>query len=53
MILSTVRLMMNLEIRLTAGVTGRQGMLTSPWRLIPPLAYSEVRIRPFSDLYSL
>jgi hypothetical protein len=26
-------------------------MLTPPWHLIPPLIYSEVRVRPFSDLY--
>jgi hypothetical protein len=41
------------EIGLTAGVTGQQGMLTPPWHLIPPLIYSEVRVRPFSDLYFL
>jgi hypothetical protein len=34
-----------------AGATGRQGMLTPPWHLIPPLICSEVRVRPFSDLY--
>jgi hypothetical protein len=28
-------------------------MLTPPWHLIPPLIYSEVRVRPFSDLYFL
>jgi hypothetical protein len=27
------------------GWTGRQGMLTPPWHLIPPLIYSEVRVR--------
>jgi hypothetical protein len=43
----------NVEIGLTAGVTGQQGMLTPPWHLIPPLIYSEVRVRPFSDLYFL
>jgi hypothetical protein len=37
----------------TAGATGRQGMLTPPWHLIPPLMYSEVRVRPFSNLYFL
>jgi hypothetical protein len=37
----------------TAGATGRQGMLTHPWHKIPPLIYSEVRVRPFSDLYFL
>jgi hypothetical protein len=37
----------------TASATGRQGMLTSPWHLIPPLIYSEVRVLPFSDLYFL
>jgi hypothetical protein len=41
----------NLEKGLTAGVIDRQGMLTPPWYLIPPLIYSEVRVRPFSDLY--
>jgi hypothetical protein len=43
----------NVEIRLTAGVTGQQRMLNLPWHLIPPLIYSEVRIRSFSDLYFL
>jgi hypothetical protein len=43
----------NLEIRLTAGVTPQQGMLTPPWHPTPLLIYSEVRIRPFSDLYFL
>ena len=43
----------NLEKGLTAGVIDRQGMLTPPWHLIPPLIYSEVRVRPFSDLYFL
>jgi hypothetical protein len=46
----------NLEIGLTAGVIDRQGMLSPPWYLIPPLIYSEVRLRPgcpFSDLYFL
>ena len=32
-------------------VIDQQGMLTPPWHLIPPLIYSEVRVRPFSDLY--
>jgi hypothetical protein len=38
-----------------AGATGRQGMLTPPWHLIPPLIYmySEVCVRPFFDLYFL
>jgi hypothetical protein len=27
-----------------AGVTGRQGMLTSPWNLIPPLVFPWVRV---------
>jgi hypothetical protein len=39
----------NVEIGLTAGVTGQQGMLTPPWHLTPPLIYSVVRVRPFSD----
>jgi hypothetical protein len=43
----------NVEIRLTAGVTGQQGTPTPPWHLIPPLIYSEVRVHPFSDLYFL
>jgi hypothetical protein len=29
------------------------GMLTPTWHLIPPLIYSEVSVRPFSDLYFL
>ena len=37
----------------TAGATVRQGMLTPPWHLIPPLVYTEVRVRLFSDLYFL
>jgi hypothetical protein len=45
-------LLPNLEIGLTAGVTGRQGMLTPPWHLIPPLIYSEVCLLSFSDLYA-
>jgi hypothetical protein len=36
-----------------AGVIDEQGMLTPPWHLIPPLIYSEVCVRPFSDLYFL
>jgi hypothetical protein len=43
----------NLEIGLTAGVTGRQGMLIPPRHLIPPLINSEVSVCPFSDLYFL
>ena len=44
----------NLEIRLTAGVTGQQGiMFTPPWHLIPPLVYSEVRVRLNSGLHFL
>jgi hypothetical protein len=43
----------NVEIGLTAGATGQQGMLTRPWHLIPPLIYSDVRVRPFSDFYFL
>jgi hypothetical protein len=31
----------------------QQGMLIPPWHLIPFLIYSEVRERPFSDLYFL
>jgi hypothetical protein len=44
---------LNLEIGLTAGVNGRQGMLTPPKHLTPPLIYSEVRLCPFSDFYFL
>jgi hypothetical protein len=36
----------DLEIGLPAGVTGRQGMLTSPRHLVPPLVYSNVRVCP-------
>jgi hypothetical protein len=43
----------NLEKGLTADVINRQGMLTPPWHLIPPLIYSEVRVRPFTDLFFL
>jgi hypothetical protein len=35
-----------LELGLIAGVTGRQGMLTPPRHLIPPLVYPEVRVCP-------
>jgi hypothetical protein len=42
--------LLSLETGLTAGLTGRQGMLPSPWHLIPPLMYLDVRVRPFSDL---
>jgi hypothetical protein len=45
--------LLNVEIGLTAGVTGQQGMFTSPWHPIPPLIYSEVHVRPLSDLYFL
>jgi hypothetical protein len=38
------------DVGRTAGATGRQGMLTPPWHLLPPLIYSEVRVRPFSGL---
>jgi hypothetical protein len=43
----------NVENGLTAGVIDQQGMLTPSLHLIPPLIYSEVRVRPFSDLYFL
>jgi hypothetical protein len=36
-----------LELGLMVGVTGRQGFLTPPRQLIPPLVYSEVRVCPF------
>jgi hypothetical protein len=32
------------EIGLTAGVTGQQGMLTPPWHLIPLLVFPGVRV---------
>jgi hypothetical protein len=35
-----------LELGLTAGVTGRQGMFTPSSHLIPPLVYPEVRVCP-------
>jgi hypothetical protein len=34
----------NLEVGLTAGVTGQQGMLTHPRHLILPLLFPEVRV---------
>jgi hypothetical protein len=45
--------LLDLEIGLTAGVTGAQEMLTPARHLIPPLIYSEIRVRPFFDLYFL
>jgi hypothetical protein len=47
------RFLQDTQILYTAGVTGQQEMLTPPWHLIPPLIYSEVRVRPLSDLYFL
>jgi hypothetical protein len=47
----SVYLIITFDMGCTAGAAGRQGMLTPPWHLIPPLIYSEVRVRPFSDLY--
>ena len=41
----------NLEIGLTAGVTGQQGMLTPPWHLILPSHLSEIRVAIHSILY--
>jgi hypothetical protein len=38
--------LLELEIGLKVGVTGRQYLLTSPRQLIPPLVYSEVRVCP-------
>jgi hypothetical protein len=35
----------DLEMGLTAGVTGRQGMLTPSTHVIPPLVYPGVRVR--------
>jgi hypothetical protein len=43
----------NVEIGLTVVVTGQQGMLIPQWHLVPPLIYSEVRVRPLSDLHFL
>jgi hypothetical protein len=37
---------------LMAGVTGRQGMLTPPKHLIPPLVYPEVRVCPILKFVS-
>jgi hypothetical protein len=34
------------EMGLTAGVTGRKGMLTPPRHLMPPLVFPEVRVCP-------
>jgi hypothetical protein len=39
------------EIGLTAGVTGQQRMLTSPWHLILPLHLSGVHVAPHLILY--
>jgi hypothetical protein len=49
-ILTTI---LTFDIGHMAGATGWQEMLTPPWHLIPPLIYSEVRVRPFFDLYFL
>jgi hypothetical protein len=46
-------LIFTFDMERTAGATGRQGMLTPPLHLIPPLIYSEVHIHSFSDLYFL
>jgi hypothetical protein len=35
-----------IQTGVTADVTGRQGMLTPPRHLIPPLVYPEVRVCP-------
>jgi hypothetical protein len=40
-----------LEIGLTAGVTGQQGMLTPPFHLIKPLHLSGVCVSLHSILY--
>jgi hypothetical protein len=42
----------DLELGLTVGVTGRQGMLISPRHLIPPVLFPEV-FALFSDLHFL
>ena len=38
------------DLGLTAGVTGRQEMLTPPRHWIPPLVYPGVRVRPISQI---
>jgi hypothetical protein len=43
----------DLEIVLTAGVTGRQGMFTPPGHLATSLVYPEVHVSSFYDLYFL
>jgi hypothetical protein len=43
----------HVEIRITAGETGQQGIPTPSWHLVPPLIYSKVCVRPFSDVYFL
>jgi hypothetical protein len=40
----TIYLNWKLELGLTAGVTGRQGMLTPTGHLIPPLVFPGVRV---------
>jgi hypothetical protein len=46
-------LLFDLKVIIGDEIQSQQGMLTPPWQLIPPLIYSEVRVRPFSDLYFL
>ena len=36
-----------IDIGRTAGATGRQGMLTPPWHLIPPLVFPGVCVTLF------
>jgi hypothetical protein len=43
----------DLEIESTSSVTGRQGMLTPPTHLTPPLVCLRSVFAPFSDLYYL
>jgi hypothetical protein len=40
--------LLDLEIRLTAGVTVRQGVCAPPMHLVPPLVYPRVCISPIS-----
>jgi hypothetical protein len=42
-----------MELGLTAGVTGRLGMYTPPRNLIQLLVYPEIRVALFSNLYFL
>jgi hypothetical protein len=43
-------LLFTFDMGCTAGAIDRQGMFTLLWYFIPPLIFSEVRVRPFSNL---